>query len=138
MRSFARYVILAPLAAAIAGPALAQVPAGQSCGGLLCDMGVVGHKVPVGPDGRNVPDTPETHAMIQAATPYDPTRLPCHDFVCGMFGHKDEDVPPPTPVVAVAPAPEEPQAKPVHKAHRKHVAKAAEAAPAPAADAAAK
>ena len=61
---------------------LAQVPAGQSCGGLLCDMGVVGHKVPVGPDGRNVPDTPETHAMIQAATPYDPTRLPCHDFVC--------------------------------------------------------
>jgi hypothetical protein len=130
MKSFARYIILAPLAAGLAGPAMAQnIPAGQSCGGLFCDMGVVGHKVPVGPDGRNVPDTPETHEMIQAATPYDPTHLPCHDFVCGMFGHKDEDAPPPAPVAAVAPAPEEAPAKPVHKAHRKHVAKAAEATP---------
>lgn len=144
MRQFARYIILAPLAAAMATSpaALAQnIPAGQSCGGLLCDMGMVGHKVPVGADGQSVPDTPATHAMIVAATPPDPTHLPCHDFVCGMFGHRDDDAPAPAPIAAVAPAPEEAPAKPAHKARRKHVAKAAaaaEPAAAPAADAAAK
>ena len=133
MRHFARYIILAPLAAAMAtGPALAQnIPAGQSCGGLFCDMGVIGHKVPIDANGQTIPDTPATHAMIEARTPPDPTHLPCHDFVCGMFGHRDDDAPPaPTPVVAVAPAPDEAPAKPVQKAHRKHVAKAAAAAPA--------
>lgn len=119
MRQFARYIILAPLAAAMATSpaALAQnIPAGQSCGGLLCDMGMVGHKVPVGPDGQSVPDTPATHAMIVAATPPDPTHLPCHDFVCGMFGHRDDDAAPPAPapIAAVAPAPEEAPAKPAH------------------------
>ena len=127
MKSFARYIILAPLAVAMAGPALAQVPAGQSCGGLLCDMGVIGHKVPVGPDGQPVPDTPETHAMIQAATPPDPTHLPCHDFVCGAFGHRDDDIPPPAPLPVVAAAPEAVPAKPMHRARRKHVVKAAAA-----------
>ena len=126
MKNFARYIILAPLTVAMAGPALAQnIPAGQSCGGLLCDMGMIGHKVPVGADGQPVPDTPQTHAMIEAATPPDPTHLPCHDFVCGMFGHRDDQAPPAPVVAAVAPAPEEAPAKPMHKAHRKHVAKAA-------------
>ena len=129
MKNFARYIILAPLAAAIAGPALAQnIPAGQSCGGLLCDMGVVGHKVPVGVDGQPIPDTPATHAMIEAATPPDPTHLPCHDFVCGMFGHRDDQIPAPMPVVAAAAAPEETATKPMHKTRRKHVAKAAASA----------
>lgn len=130
MKNFARYVILAPLAAALGGPALAQtIPAGQSCGGLLCDMGVVGHKVPVGTDGQPIPDTPATHAIIEAATPPDPTHLPCHDFVCGMFGHRDPDMPAPAPVMAsVAPAPEAmAPAKPTRKAHRR-LAKAAAAA----------
>lgn len=142
MRHFASYIILAPLAAAMAtGPALAQnIPPGQSCGGLFCDMGMLGHKVPVDANGQSIPDTPATHAMIQAETPPDPTHLPCHDFVCGVFTHRDDDAPPPAPTpVVVAPAPEEATAKPMHKTHRKHIAKvAAAASTAPPADAPAK
>lgn len=130
MKNFARYVILAPLALAMATPALAQnIPAGQSCGGLFCDMGIVGHKVPVGADGQPIPDTPQTHAMIEAATPPDPTHLPCHDFVCGMFGHRDAEAPAPAPLPVAEVAPEQTPAKPAHKAHRKHIAKVAAAAP---------
>ncbi len=43
-KRFARFALAAALSAG-AGAALAQtIPEGQSCGGLLCDMGVFGHK----------------------------------------------------------------------------------------------
>ena len=130
MKQFARYVILAPLATVIAGPALAQtVPPGQSCGGLLCDMGVFGHKVQPGPNGE-----PPSPAQMAAAEAADPHRLPCHDFLCRAFGGKEEVAAAPPSVVEPLPA-VEPEKPSKHK--RKHLAKAETRTPAPA-DAAAK
>ena len=130
MKSFARYVILAPLATALAAPALVPaiaqtVPAGQSCGGLFCDMGLVGHKVAVGSDGQSLPEP--TARTASGATvvvePPDPHRLACHDFFCGAFQHRADLDPVVAPEpVAVATVPEAP-VKPTHKGHRKHVAK---------------
>ena len=126
MRHFARYVILAPFATALALPALAQtIPAGQSCGGLLCDFGVIGHKAPVdAATGQPVHETPAQVAAVEAA---DPHHLPCRDFFCHAFGQERADEAPAPAPVPVAVAPDAPAATPAHKAHRRHVAKAATA-----------
>ena len=125
MRHFARYIILAPFATALALPAAAQtIPPGQSCGGLLCDIGVVGHRAPVdAATGQTVPETPAQVAAVEAA---DPHHLPCRDFFCHAFGQARADEAPAPAPVAVAEAPEAP-ATPAHKARRRHVAKAAAA-----------
>ena len=102
------------------GTAAAQtVPAGQSCGGLFCDMGLVGHKVPMNADG-----SPPSPAAMAAAEAADPTRLPCHDFLCRAFGQKDAEAAsvaaPVQPVAAVeppAPAKHQRTVKHKHVAH---------------------
>ena len=121
MRHFARYVILAPFATALALPAAAQtVPPGQSCGGLLCDIGVIGHRAPVDVAGQPVRETPAQVAAVEAA---DPHHLPCRDFFCHAFGQDRADEAPAPAPVAIAAAPEAPVAA-AHKARRRHVAKA--------------
>jgi hypothetical protein len=100
------------------GAARAQAPEGQSCGGLLCDMGVLGHKTTQGANGERV-DVPNPH------------ELPCNDFVCRAFGggHAAEAAPPPPPAAAeAAPAP-----MPTKKKIRKHRTAKASAASMPAA-----
>lgn len=130
MRIHMRAALTAAVLIAITGPALAQaIPPGQSCGGLLCDMGVFGHKVAPGPNGE--PASPAQIAAVEAA---DPHRLPCHDFVCRAFGQKDAEAAPPP--AAVEPAPMAEPEKPVkHARKHKRVAKAeaTPAEPAPAA-----
>jgi hypothetical protein len=67
----------------------------------------------------------------------DPTALPCHDFVCGMFGGRTPDAPVAQPVSAPVPAaaPAEPPRKAKRaarrrtKPHRQSAAKAGPAAP---------
>ena len=126
MRRSATCALFVALTTATAGVAFAQaIPPGQSCGGLLCDMGVFGHKVPLGQDGSA--PTPEA---IAASDAVDPHTLPCHDFLCRAFGQKDASaVPPPPPPVAAAPVEPEPVA---HKARRLRHTKVATRTPAPA------
>lgn len=123
MKSFARYVILAPLSLGLAAPAFAQqVPSGQSCGGLLCDMGMFGHKVPVNSDGT-APSQAQLATAEAQAEASDPHRLPCNDFLCRAFGGKSAAAPPPqAPVTAAELAPEPVKTKKSHR--KKHVAKA--------------
>ncbi len=73
-----------------AAPALAQTPPAAPaprCGGLLCDIGLLGGPVAGAPG--SAPDA---------------TALPCHDFICRAFGGgRDEAVAPPPEQVAVEP-----------------------------------
>lgn len=130
MRHFARYVILAPLTVTLAGPALAQaIPPGQSCGGLLCDIGMFGHKVPVGGEPvAAAPGGPVASAgaptTVAAAEASDPRRLPCRDFLCHAFGQPYADAAPPPQPEPVAEATPETPTKHARKAKRKHLAKA--------------
>ena len=106
--------VLATLAFALCGSAAAQQSQAQvqpvaaptaRCGGLLCDLYY-----------RDVPaDAPVPASMTAFKT------LPCHDFVCGMFGGRTSDQPV-AEQVAVAPEPAVEPMKPAKK--RKHVAKA--------------
>lgn len=109
--------LFAALMTAMTGAALAQtIPPGQTCGGLFCDLGIFGHKVPVGPDGA--PPSPAAVAAVEAA---DPHRLPCHDFLCRAFGQREAAEAPP----AAEPVPAAEAEKPVRqirKVKRKHVA----------------
>lgn len=122
MKRYAIFLLCAAMTAA-AVPASAQaIPPGQSCGGLLCDIGVFGHKVAPGPNGE-----PPTQAQVAAAEVADPHRLPCHDFLCRAMGQKEDVAPPPAPAVEPVAAIETPT-KHARKAKRKHVAKADAAA----------
>lgn len=98
--SYATWACLMGLA--LASPAMAQST--TRCGGLLCDV----------------------YYGVRPAGAPDADALPCNDFVCRVFGHKEQ------PVVAVA-APLEPAATPVAmpKVKRKHK-KIAAVQPAPA------
>lgn len=125
-------MILRRLAAAavvvlLASPALAQqapaapTPAASSrCTGIFCDIYYAGRPEPA----PGQPDIPS------------PTSLPCHDFVCGMFGGRTPDAPPP-PVAQQAAAEAmsaEAPAKPAHHARKKkHIAMAEKTAAAPSA-----
>ena len=85
-----------------AGPAAAT---NARCGGVLCDL----YYRDV-PEGAPIP--PSMTAM---------TALPCHDFVCGMFGGRTPDQPRAEQVSAMP----EPAAEPVKSFKRKkHIAKA--------------
>ena len=121
MKVFARAAICTALLTAIAAPALAQQTV-QSCGGLLCDIGLLGHKIQTGPNGE-----PPTQAQIAAANASDPHYLPCNDFVCRAFGGKSAEAapPPPPPVAAAEPEPAKPKAT---RKKKRHVAKAEPAA----------
>ncbi len=62
-----------PVVPAFMGDALAQsIPADQSCGGLLCDMGVVGHKVEA--PAPVVAPAPVAPAPAAGAAPAQPSR----------------------------------------------------------------
>jgi hypothetical protein len=83
MRPFLRLVSALPALALLTGGALAQeIPADQSCGGLLCDMGMLGHKVAPTPPaavpaaaGVPVPP-PVAAARAEAAVAPRPRRKP--------------------------------------------------------------
>ena len=97
-------VLLVPPGLAVCGTAAAQQaqPAATTtnrCGGVLCDLYY-----------RDVPPGAPS-----------PTALPCHDFVCGMFGGRTPDAPP-AEQMAQAPEPAAQPAKPARK--KKHIAKA--------------
>lgn len=113
-----RLVIIAALTALSIGPAFAQgapaptEPAAPSvparCTGLLCDLYYAGKPA-------NDPTPPST-------------ALPCHDFLCGMFGGRTPDRPAPqqavaTPEPVAAAEPETTRAK-ARRAHRKAKVKA--------------
>ncbi|VVB48815.1 hypothetical protein RHAL1_03511 [Beijerinckiaceae bacterium RH AL1] len=77
MRPFPRLVSALPALALLTGAALAQeIPADQSCGGLLCDMGVLGHKVaptpPATAPAAGVPVPPPVAAAGVADAPVAP------------------------------------------------------------------
>ena len=116
-----RRLLALALASALATPAMAQQPpaptpavAPTRCGGLLCDVYYAGKPQPA-------PGQPDI------ATPFD--SLPCHDFLCRMFGGRAE-VAPPVQQAAVEPAPSDAMTTPKaphHGHHRKHAAKMARA-----------
>ena len=111
MERIARALLIAsPIVALLGLPGLAsaqQAAPGAApparCTGLFCDM---------------------YYASVPAGQPAEPP-LPCHDFVCGMFGGRTPD----HPAVQQAAVSPEPVAEPVKAAHKvkrkKHVAKAA-------------
>ena len=111
MRFVTAAALLAPLAFAVGGSAVAQQalpPAAATtarCGGVLCDLYY-----------RDVPAGAPVPSTMTALTP-----LPCHDFVCGMFGGRTPDQPP-AEQVATSPEPAAEPLKPAKK--RKHAAKA--------------
>ena len=102
--------LLMSLALSECGTAVAQqaqpstVP-NTRCGGILCDLYY-----------RDVPaDAPVPSSM----TAFNP--LPCHDFVCGMFGGRTPDQPPAEQIAQAL----EPAAAPAEPMKRKkHVARA--------------
>ncbi len=70
-KRFAQIALAAALSAG-AGAALAQtIPEGQSCGGLLCDMGVFGHKTEPKPAETKV-ETPVAASAAARAAPVKP------------------------------------------------------------------
>ena len=73
-KRFVICALFAAVTAAAADPGLAQsVPEGQSCGGLLCDMGVFGHKTtPPASDVGSPPRAPRTEAAPPAVAQSDP------------------------------------------------------------------
>jgi hypothetical protein len=127
MRRIAHTLISAAFIVGLVGPAAAQaIPAGQTCGGLLCDMGVLGRKVPVGPDG-----TPPSDAQMVAAEASDPHRLPCNDFFCRAFGSRQAEAAPPAPVQAEPMRTETMAPTKMTSAKKKHHAKVASRTAAP-------
>ena len=92
------------LISVLAGPALAEepVPATTRCGGVLCDLYYANKPAPA----PGQPDVP------------DPTRLPCRDFICGMFGGRTVEAPPPLEQPVVAGMAPEPAKKTAHHKHK--------------------
>ncbi len=106
--------VIAPIS--LVAPVLAQQLSASSqeaprCGGLFCDLYY----------SRNPPAPAGMPASAPAPGQSGSIFLPCHDFVCGMFGGRTPDQP---VAVATEPVPTstEPEGKPKNK--RKHVAKA--------------
>lgn len=96
------------LAASVPGLAQQAAPAAAQqtgrCGGLFCDMYYSSR-------AAQPPGTPEP-APGQPGSIF----LPCHDFVCGMFGGRTPDQP--VAIAEPAPPPAEPAAKPKTKRAR--------------------
>lgn len=67
-KRFAMSALFVAVAVAAVDPAFAQsIPEGQSCGGLLCDMGVFGHKSTPGPNSDAA--APPAGPRAEAAPP---------------------------------------------------------------------
>ena len=105
-------------ASALAQQGSSNPQVASRCGGLFCDL-YYAHNPP---GQASAGQASSGQAPGQPAGQSSSIFLPCHDFVCGMFGGRTPDQP-----VAVAtepePAPAEPAPKAKHKRVAKHVAK---------------
>ena len=108
MAGLLKWMAAAAFVCVLAAPAFAQQAGPQEaprCGGLFCD--IYYSQLPA---GAPVPSPGQPGSIF----------LPCHDFVCGMFGGRTPDQP---VAVATEPAPVEPPAKPKRKHGVKDAAK---------------